>query len=141
MATKEEIKTLAIKAESKSEQDKTVKLRIYDLSLFIGQSYFNIDIAQLYLIFQPTCKTITTFSGLLDTISDWELKGLLNEKFTSPYIATVSVMDEKLVWIHNSRIRLESKGSCLKQEDKTPFIPNNVVNLFIVYEWDNGHEI
>ena len=37
MATKEEIKTLAIKAELKSEQGKIVKLQIYDLSLFIGQ--------------------------------------------------------------------------------------------------------
>ena len=35
----------------------------------------------------------------------------------------------------NSRIRLEFKGSCLKQ-DRTTFIPNNVVNLFIVYELD-----
>ena len=30
------------------------------------------------------------------------------------------------------RIRLEFKGNCLKQ-DKAPFIPNNVVNLYIVY--------
>ena len=30
--------------------------------------------AQLYLIFQPISKTITTFSGLVDTISEWESK-------------------------------------------------------------------
>ena len=35
--------------------------------------------------------------------------------------------------MNNSRIRLEFKGNCLKQ-DKAPFTPNNVVNLFIVYE-------
>ena len=41
----------------------------------------------------------------------------------------------------NSKIRLESKGSCLKQ-DKVTFTPNNVINsnnvinLFIVYELD-----
>ena len=33
----------------------------------------------------------------------------------------------------NSRIRLEFKGSCLKQEEAT-FTPNNVVNVFIIYE-------
>ena len=30
----------------------------------MGQSYFNNDGAHLYLIFQPSYKTITTFSGL-----------------------------------------------------------------------------
>ena len=35
----------------------------------------------------------------------------------------------------NSRIKLEFKGSCLKQEEAT-FTPNNVVNLFITYELD-----
>ena len=38
------------KAELKTEQDKIVKLQTYDLSFFIGQSYFFNDGAQLYLI-------------------------------------------------------------------------------------------
>ena len=37
--------------------------------------------------------------------------------------------------MNNSRIRLEFKRSRLKQ-NKAPFTPNNVVNLFIVYELD-----
>ena len=37
---------------------------------------------------------------------------------------------------NNSKIRLKFKGSCLKQEDKAPFTPNNVVNLFIIYKFD-----
>ena len=44
---KEEIKTVATKAEFKAEEDKIVKLQTFDLSLFIGQSYFNNDGAQL----------------------------------------------------------------------------------------------
>ena len=59
-----------------------------------------------------------------------------NEKFTSPYIANVSVCP-KLVWTNNSWIRLKFKGSCLKQEHKASFISRNVVNLFIVYELDS----
>ena len=47
--------------------------------IFIGQSYFNNDGEKLYLIFQPIYKTITTFSGLQDAISEWESKGLQNE--------------------------------------------------------------
>ena len=38
--------------------------------------------------------------------------------------------------MNNSRIKLKLKGSCLKQEDKAPFIPKNVVNLLIAYELD-----
>ena len=38
--------------------------------------------------------------------------------------------------MNNSRIRLKLKERCLKQEDKAPFTPKNVVNLFIVYELD-----
>ena len=42
--------------------------------MFIGQSYFNNDRAQCYLIFQPICKTFTIFSGLTYPISEWESK-------------------------------------------------------------------
>ena len=41
------IETLATKARLKAEQDKILKLETYDLSLFIGQTYFNNDGAQL----------------------------------------------------------------------------------------------
>ena len=42
-------------------------------------------------------------------------------------------LSPKLVRMNKSRIRLEFKGSCFKQ-DKAPFISNNVVNLYIVNE-------
>ena len=38
--------------------------------------------------------------------------------------------------MNNSRLRLKFKANCLKQEDKAPFVPNNVVYLFLVYELD-----
>ena len=50
LATKE--KKIETKAELKAEQDKTVKLQTYDLSPFIGQSYFVNDGTQLYVILQ-----------------------------------------------------------------------------------------
>ena len=76
-----------MKTELKAEEGKIVKLQTHDLSLFISQNYFNKDGAQLYLVFQPTQKTIATFSGLPYTISEWESKGLPNEKCTPPYTA------------------------------------------------------
>ena len=57
-----------------------------------------------------------------------------NEKCTWTYVANVNIWP-KLIWMNNYRIRLKSKGSCLKQEDKTPFTPKNVVNLFTVYQF------
>ena len=49
------------------------------------------------------------------------------------YVANVSVCP-KLIWMNNTRIRLTFKGNCLKQDDTSPFTPNNFKNLFIVYE-------
>ena len=48
--TKEETKKLARKAELKAEQGEIVKLQALDLSLSIGQSYFNNDEAQRCVI-------------------------------------------------------------------------------------------
>ena len=42
---------------------------------------------QLFLIFQSIYKTISTFSGLSDTNSEWESKGLSNEKIMPSYRA------------------------------------------------------
>ena len=58
-----------------------------------------------------------------------------NEKFACTSVTNESVCP-KLIWLNNSKIRLKFKGSCLKQKDKAPFTPNNVLNLFIVYELD-----
>ena len=40
----------------------------------------------------------------------------------------------KLVWMKNSRLRLEFKGICLKQEDEAAVNSKNVVKLYIFYE-------
>ena len=52
-----------------------------------------------------------------------------NESINPPYTANHG-LSPKLLWMNNSRIRLEFKGSCLKQDKVTC-----VVN-FIVYETD-----
>ena len=58
------------------------KLQTFDSNVFIGQSYFNNDGTQLYLIFQPIYKTISTFSSFPDTISKWESKGCQMKKIS-----------------------------------------------------------
>ena len=66
------------KAKHVLVENELKKLQPFDSSPFVGPSYFNNVGAQLYLIFQPIIKTITTFPGLEDTDSGWESKGLSN---------------------------------------------------------------
>ena len=72
------------------------KLHTFDSTLFIDQNYFDNNGAQLYLIFQSIDKTISTFSGFPDTISEWGSRGLSNEKFKPPHPASKS-LSPKLV--------------------------------------------
>ena len=57
-----------------------------------------------------------------------------NETRKPPYTA-IKCLSPKLI-LNESRIRFKFEGSYLKQKNKAPFIPKNVVNLFIVYELD-----
>ena len=77
---------------------------------------------KLYVIFEQIYKTITTFFGLKGTISEWESKGLSNEKSRPPYTANKS-LSPKIARMNNFRIRSEFKGSRLKQEDQATFTP------------------
>ena len=60
LATKEEIKKLATKAELKAEQDKIVKLETHDLSYFLGKIFlfFGYDGFQNLFVYQPTLSTL-----------------------------------------------------------------------------------
>ena len=57
-----------------------------------------------------------------------------NEK-TEPPFTINKILSPKLTWMNNSRIRLRFTGSCLREQFAN-FTPNNVENLFIVYELD-----
>ena len=59
------------------------KLQTFDSSLFIGQSYFFNDGAQLYIIFQPLYYTLKRL-GDTEKIVSWKSKGLLIEKRFAP---------------------------------------------------------
>ena len=120
------------KTKNVLDENEFKKLQTFDSILFIGQTSFNKDGAQLYLIFQPIYKTITTFSDLSYIISEWKSKVQSNENFKPPYTANES-LPPKLLW-NKSRLRLRFEGSCLKQGDTAPFTPNNVESLVIDYK-------
>ena len=87
---------------------------------------------KITLYFNQFTKLLQHFLVFPDITSEWESKELPNEKFTPPFTLNKR-LSPKLVGVNNPRTRLEFKGSCLKQ-DKAPFIPNNAVNLYTVYE-------
>ena len=113
LATKKEIEKLAIKAELKVEQDKIVKFQTYDLSHFIGQSYFVNDGAQLYLILQPLYYTLKRL-GDTEKVVSWKLKALPTEKLTIPTTADNS-LSPSIKWYKNSNSCLIFKGNCVKK--------------------------
>ena len=51
---------------------KTGKLQTFDLSFFIGKSYFSNDGSQNLLIFQILFKTFTMPAAIPDTIIEWK---------------------------------------------------------------------
>ena len=52
-------------------------------------------------------------AGLTETIVAWESKGSLNEKNKPPTILSNSLSPK--LKLDNSKVRIEFKGSCLKQ--------------------------
>ena len=137
LATKEKVKKLATKAELKVEQDEIVRLQPYDLSLFIGQSYFVSDGAQLYLIIQLLYYTSKRL-GDTEKVVSWNSKGLSAENLLLQPLL-------KIVFLHRlngTKIQFFSlifEESCLKQKSPT-FIPPNIIDFFIVYELDTWSE-
>ena len=58
-------------------------MQTYDSSLFIGQSYFLTDGAQLYLISQMLYYTLKRL-GNTEKIVSWKFKDFIAEKLTTP---------------------------------------------------------
>ena len=83
LVTEEEINTPATQAELKAEQDKLVKFQAFDLSRFIGQSYYINDGAQLYLILQPLYYTLKRLRNTEKVVS-WKSIDLSTKKLTAP---------------------------------------------------------
>ena len=102
-------------------------------SLFIGQSYFFNDGAQLYLLFQTFYYTLNRL-GSTEKIASWKSIGLSVKKLATPTI-TDNILPPSFKWYSNSTFCLVFKGSCLKRKNVT-CTPTNRTNFFIVYELD-----
>ena len=90
---------------------------------------------QIYLIFQPISNTFRKPTGVTETIVAWKSKGLSDESIKLTNTQGINLVP-KLKWIHNSKITLEVRGSCSKQDKSRYFIHRYVINFFILYELD-----
>ena len=111
-----------------------IKLQTFNLSYLFGKSYSHDDESQNYLIFQLIPNTFRIPTGDTERIMEWKSKGFPSESIEPPTTSDNSFAPE-LKWIHNSKIAVEFKKSCSKQ-DKDTFNNTNVASLLNVYELD-----
>ena len=69
--------------------------------------------------------------GAIDRVLSWQSKGISNESIKSPKTSNNS-LNPRLSY-NDTKINVESTGSCLKQP-KFTFTYKKVVNIYIVYE-------
>ena len=86
--TSNKSKHLLVENEFKKLQDKIEKLQTCDSSLFISQSYFFNDGAQLYLTFQTLYYTLKRLHDTKKFVL-WKFKSLSAEKLANDLKETV----------------------------------------------------
>ena len=81
------------------------KLKTFDSNYFIGESHFEGDGAQNYLVFQPMYRyfKITAVVGNYSYIYYWQSKGLSDEKL-------ILLMRLIIVLLHSYIIMIQNKG-------------------------------
>ena len=100
-----------------------MKFQTYDLSLFIGHSYFDYDGKQNYLIIAKRLIIKIIFQRR-------NLKGCL-KKVLNPLTSNNSLVSS--LNFSNNKIWLKFDGNCLKKE-KIAYVHEEVVNIYIVYK-------
>ena len=92
------------------------KLKIFDLSYFIGKSHFEEGGTQNYLVSQPPNKYFKLIANTSSILS-WQSKGLSNEDIDPP--ATTS-LSPSINYVGN-KIRVKFTGRCLEQSNKLTY--------------------
>ena len=98
--------------ESKHElvENEIKTLQELNSRIFIGQSYFFNDGAQLYLIFQTVYYTLKRL-GNTEKVISWRFKGWSSEQPTTP-TTTDNSLSPSVNWYGDSNFCLSFKGSC-----------------------------
>ena len=123
-------KIAASKTKNESTENELKQLKTFDVSYFIGESRFEEDGTQNYLVFQPINRNFKVIANTL-YISSWKSKELSAETIKPPSTSDNSLTP--LIDYVGNKIRLKFSGSCLKQP-KLQYTHETIVNIYIVYE-------
>ena len=97
-----------------------IKKALYKISQYFPKSY------------EPFAGNINvTVVGVIDRVLSWQSKGISNESIKRPTTSNNS-LNPRLSY-HDTKIKVQFTGSCLKQP-KFTFTHKKVVNIYIVYE-------
>ena len=110
------------------------KLKSFDLGYLIGKSYFDGDVSQNYLMFQPILKYFALGSSW---ITEWKSKGQSNESLKVPS-KTDNTLTPTINWFDGDKTRLRFAARCLIQS-KITYNHGKIVNIYIVYEIINAY--
>ena len=103
---------------------------MFDSRYFHGESHFEGDKTQKYLVFRPVYECLTIADANKDT--EQKSKGL-SDKCIKPLPSSDNSLNPGITFIDNSKVRVEFDQSCLKQ-DKVTITHKQVLNIYIVYE-------
>ena len=117
------------KTKNKSIENEFKKSKTFHLGYFIAKSYFEVDGAQNYLVFQSIRRHLKRNEKY---ISSWKSKGLYDETIT-PY-ATSDNSLTLLIDHYGRKVRVKFNRGCLKQSNKLTYDYEHRVNVYIVYE-------
>ena len=82
--------TLTTKVELKAEQDKILKLQVFDSKYFCSKSHFEVNGTQNYLVFQAVYRYFNTVANSNKVIR-WKSKELPNENVKPPSLSDNSL--------------------------------------------------
>ena len=125
------------KAKHLLVENELKKLKKFDSSCFKDKNYFDNDVTQNYLVFQPGHNYFKTIN-IIGNTSGWKSQGLSNESIKTPSTSNYSV-NPLLVYV-NSKIRVKFSGSFLKQ-DKVTYSHGTIVNIYIVFDISKNDNI
>ena len=133
LATKASVNTNATQIENKIPCSTgfitTPGINTFDETCFYGRKQVSDDGSQNRLIFHSISTTLTNATIYIKIIAQ-KLEELSDESI-KPATSPGNSLAAKLKWIYNSKIAVEFKGSCKKQ-DKRNFILRNMISFFIV---------
>ena len=108
-----------------------IKLKTFDSIYFIGNSHFEEDGTQNYLVFQAIGRYFKIITNT-KFVSSWKSKGLSGKTIT-PYATSDNGLTS-LIDHYGTRIRLQFNRTCLKHPNKLTYDYGHKVNVYIIHE-------